>query len=51
MSRTGGLLLLASALVAARLAAQAPTVPRQTQADDYTSYELLTPERQQFRIL
>jgi len=25
--------------------------PRQTQADDYTSYELLAPERQQFRIL
>ena len=26
-------------------------MPRQTQADDYTSYELLAPERQQFRIL
>lgn len=25
--------------------------PAQTQADDYTSYELLDPERQQFRIL
>ena len=51
MSRTGGLLLLASTLIAAPLAAQAPTVQRQTQADDYTSYELLAPERQQFRIL
>jgi hypothetical protein len=25
--------------------------PRQTQADDYTAYELLAPDRQQFRIL
>jgi hypothetical protein len=28
-----------------------PSPPAQTQADDYTSYELLAPERQQFRIL
>ena len=28
-----------------------PATPRQTQADDYTSYELLDPARQQFRIL
>jgi hypothetical protein len=31
--------------------AQAPTATRQTQADDYTRYELLAPESGKFRIL
>jgi hypothetical protein len=38
-------------LIAVPALAQAPAPPRQTQADDYTSYELLAPETQQFRIL
>ena len=38
-------------LIGAPVLAQAPAAPRQTQADDYTSYELLAPETQQFRIL
>ena len=42
---------LAFLLIAAPSLAQAPAAPRQTQADDYTSYELLAPETQQFRIL
>ena len=42
---------LAFLLIAAPVLAQAPAAPRQTQADDYTSYELLAPETQQFRIL
>lgn len=31
--------------------AQAPVAPRQTDADEYTRYELLAPETAQFRIL
>ena len=33
------------------LPAQAQTLPRQTQEDDYTRYELLAPDTAQFRIL
>jgi len=45
--------LLALLIAAPALAQPVPPAPaaRQTQADDYTSYELLAPERQQFRIL
>ena len=43
-----GLLLLAAVMVAAPVNAQAP---RQTQADDYTRYELLAPGTGKFRIL
>ena len=45
------LALLATAAPASAQAPPATAAPRQTQADDYTSYELLAPERQQFRIL
>jgi hypothetical protein len=52
--RPAAAFLFAVVLVAGPVAAQPPAAtvaPRQTQADDYTSYELLAPERQQFRIL
>jgi hypothetical protein len=49
--RVAGLLLALALYAQAAVAQPAPPVPRQTQADDYTSYELLAPERQQFRVL
>lgn len=49
MTITGVALVCWSALIAS---AQPPgSQPAQTEADEYTSYELLAPERQQFRIL
>lgn len=42
--------MLSTGSAAAQTTTGAP-VPRQTQADDFSSYELLAPERQQFRIL
>ena len=48
-SITPSLLVAASALVAGRAIAQ-PATPRQTQADDYTRYELLAPGSGKFRI-
>ncbi len=38
-------------VIAALVAGAAQAQPRQTQADDYSSYELLGPETHQFRIL
>lgn len=50
--RAAGLVGLALLVGATPALAQAPSAaPRQTQADDYTSYELLAPATQQFRIL
>src|SRR3954469_103055 len=42
---------LGNLCVAATAAAQTPPVARQTQADDYTRYELLSPGSAKFRIL
>jgi hypothetical protein len=44
-------LLIAAPALAQPVAPPPAAAPRQTQADDYTSYELLAPEPQQFRIL
>jgi hypothetical protein len=42
--------VLAASIVLSVVTISGQTPPRQTQEDDYTKYELLTPESAQFRI-